>query len=124
MFSDRASRTIIGLLVVLLIAGPFLPKWAMFLLNVSLSWGTVVLGMMLLMRTGLVSFGQGLYYCLGAYAAGTLYHVYRISDILVMLVASCFVAALVAAVLGLLLAKYRDIFFAMLSRSAAPTVLV
>jgi branched-chain amino acid transport system permease protein len=115
MFSDRASRTIIGLLVVLLIAGPFLPKWAMFLLNVSLSWGTVVLGMMLLMRTGLVSFGQGLYYCLGAYAAGTLYHVYRISDILVMLVASCFVAALVAAVLGLLLAKYRDIFFAMLS---------
>ena len=45
MFSDRASRTIIGLLVVLLIAGPFLPKWAMFLLNVSLSWGTVVLGM-------------------------------------------------------------------------------
>ena len=115
MFSDRASRTIIGLLVVLLIAGPFLPKWAMFLLNVSLSWGTVVLGMMLLMRTGLVSFGQGLYYCLGAYAAGTLHHLYRISDILVMLLASFFVAALVAAILGLLLAKYRDIFFAMLS---------
>ena len=115
MISDRASRTIIGLLVVLLIAGPFLPKWAMFLLNVSLSWGTVVLGMMLLMRTGLVSFGQGLYYCLGAYAAGTLHHLYRISDILVMLLASFFVAALVAAILGLLLAKYRDIFFAMLS---------
>ena len=28
--------------------------------------------MMLLMRTGLVSFGQGMYYCLGAYAAGAL----------------------------------------------------
>ena len=25
----------------------------------------MVLGLMLLMRTGLVSFGQGLYYCLG-----------------------------------------------------------
>ena len=29
-----------------------------------------MLGLLLLMRTGLVSFGQGLYYCLGAYAAG------------------------------------------------------
>jgi branched-chain amino acid transport system permease protein len=115
MFSDRASRTIIATLVVLLVAGPFLPKWAMFLLNISLSWGTVVLGMMLLMRTGLVSFGQGLYYCLGAYAAGTLHHVYKVGDILVMLLASFVAAAVVAAVLGLLLAKYRDIFFAMLS---------
>ena len=53
----------------------------MFLLNVSLSWGVVVLGMMLLMRTGLVSFGQGLYYCLGAYAAGVLYSKYQVTDI-------------------------------------------
>ena len=115
MFSDRASRIIVVSLVALLVAGPFLPKWAVFLLNMSLSWGTVVLGMMLLMRTGLVSFGQGLYYCLGAYAAGLLHHIYNVGDILVMLVASLVVAALVAAVLGLLLAKYRDIFFAMLS---------
>ena len=35
--------------------------------------------MALLMRTGLVSFGQGLYYCLGAYAAGTLDHFYKLS---------------------------------------------
>ena len=61
MFSDRASRIIVVSLVALLVAGLFLPKWAVFLLNMSLSWGTVVLGMMLLMRTGLVSFGQGLY---------------------------------------------------------------
>ena len=48
----------------------------MFLINVSLCYGIVVLGMMLLMRTGLVSFGHGLYYCLGAYAAGTLDQLY------------------------------------------------
>jgi branched-chain amino acid transport system permease protein len=111
---DRTSKILLGALVVLLAAGPFLPKWAMFLLNVSLSWGTVVLGMMLLMRTGLVSFGQGLYYCLGAYAAGVLHHKYGIGDIAVMLLAGILAAGLVAAVLGLLMAKYRDIFFAML----------
>jgi len=106
---------LVGALVVLLVAGPLMPRWAMFMLNVSLSWGTVVLGMMLLMRTGLVSFGQGLYYCLGAYAAGTLHHFYGISDILLMLLASVVLAGTVAFVLGFLLAKYRDIFFAMLS---------
>jgi branched-chain amino acid transport system permease protein len=115
MTLDRTSRILLAALIVLLAAGPFLPRWAMFMLNVSLSWGTVVLGMMLLMRTGLVSFGQGLYYCLGAYAAGVLHHRYGISDIAAMLVAGVAVAAAVAAVLGLLMAKYREIFFAMLS---------
>ena len=115
MTLDRTSRILLAALVILLAAGPFLPRWAMFLLNVSLSWGTVVLGMMLMMRTGLVSFGQGLYYCLGAYAAGVLHHRYGIADIAVMLVAGVLVASAVAAVLGLLLSKYRDIFFAMLS---------
>jgi len=67
------------------------------------------------MRTGLVSFGQGLYYCLGAYAAGTLDHFFSLSDLLLMVVAGALLAAVVAGILGLLLAKYRDIFFAMLS---------
>ena len=115
MHLDRTSRILLAALIILLVAGPFLPRWAMFMLNVSLSWGTVVLGMMLLMRTGLVSFGQGLYYCLGAYAAGVLHHRYGISDIALMLVAGVLVAGVVAAVLGLLMAKYREIFFAMLS---------
>src|SRR6185369_8942975 len=75
----------------------------------------VVLGMALLMRTGLVSFGQGLYYCLGAYAAGTLDHFFSLSDLLLMVVAGALLAGVVAGILGLLLAKYRDIFFAMLS---------
>lgn len=112
---DRTSRFLLAALVVLLAAGLFLPRWAMFMLNVSLSWGTVVLGMLLLMRTGLVSFGQGLYYCLGAYAAGVLYHRYGVADIALMLAAGIVVAGAAAAVLGLLLARYREIFFAMLS---------
>ena len=115
MLRDRTSQILVAVLVILLAAGPLLPRWALFMLNVSLSWGFVVLGMMLLMRTGLVSFGQGLYYCLGAYAAGVLYSKYGIADITVMLAASLLLSGAVAAVLGLLMAKYRDIFFAMLS---------
>ncbi|MEK6210848.1 MAG: branched-chain amino acid ABC transporter permease [Pseudomonadota bacterium] len=115
MKRDLTVRILIGALIVLLLAGPLLPRWAMFLINVSLCYGLVVLGMMLLMRTGLVSFGHGLYYCLGAYAAGTLDVLFGISDIAVMLLAAIAATGVVSALLGLLLRKYRDIFFAMLS---------
>jgi ABC-type branched-subunit amino acid transport system permease subunit len=112
---ERTLPILSAALVVLLAVGPFLPQWALSFVSVALYLGIVVLGMALLMRTGLVSFGQGLYYCLGAYAAGTLDHFYQISDLLLMAIAGALLPALVALVLGLLLAKYRDIFFAMLS---------
>jgi branched-chain amino acid transport system permease protein len=115
MRRDRTLPIVSAALVALLGAGPFLPQWALSFVSVALYLGIVVLGMALLMRTGLVSFGQGLYYCLGAYAAGTLDHFYQISDLLLMAIAGALLAALVALVLGLLLARYRDIFFAMLS---------
>jgi branched-chain amino acid transport system permease protein len=115
MKRDPTLPILVAVSVILLAIGPILPRWAMFLINVSLCYGIVVLGMMLLMRTGVVSFGHGLYYCLGAYAAGTLDQVFKVSDMAVMLVAAMIATAAVSAALGLLLRKYRDIFFAMLS---------
>jgi ABC-type branched-subunit amino acid transport system permease subunit len=115
MQRDPTLSLLFAALVVLLALGPFLPQWALSFVSVALYLGIVVLGMALMMRTGLVSFGQGLYYCLGAYAAGTLDHFYKLSDLLLMVIAGALVAALVALILGFLLSKYRDIFFAMLS---------
>jgi ABC-type branched-subunit amino acid transport system permease subunit len=115
MSRDRTLPALIGITVLLLALGPLLPRWAMFLINVSLCYGIVVLGMMLLMRTGVVSFGHGLYYCLGAYAAGTLDQIFKISDMALMLAAAIAATAVLSTLLGLLLRKYRDIFFAMLS---------
>ncbi|MFL6582566.1 MAG: branched-chain amino acid ABC transporter permease [Burkholderiales bacterium] len=115
MKKDPTLAILTAASLILLAIGPVLPRWAMFLINVSLCYGIVVLGMMLLMRTGVVSFGHGLYYCLGAYASGTIDQVYKISDMSVMLLAAVLVTALASAALGLLLRKYRDIFFAMLS---------
>jgi ABC-type branched-subunit amino acid transport system permease subunit len=106
---------IVVLAVALLAAGPLLPGWAVSLANVSLCYGIVVLGMMLLMRTGIVSFGHGLYYALGAYAAGLVDQWGKLPDLLAMVGAGVAVTAVTSALLGLLLARYRDIFFAMLS---------
>jgi branched-chain amino acid transport system permease protein len=95
--------------------GPFLPSWALFLFTVSIAKGLVALGLLLLMRTGLVSFGQGLYFAIGAYAAGTAAQWLGVADAVPMVLLGGALAALAAAVFGLLLARYRAIFFAMLS---------
>ena len=112
---DRTLSMLAASLAVLLVAAPFLPKWALFLATLSLSKGLVVLGLLLLMRTGLVSFGQGLYYAIGAYGAGLVSDRLHIGDALPMLLVGTLAAAVVAGVVGLLLARYRTIFFAMLS---------
>jgi ABC-type branched-subunit amino acid transport system permease subunit len=70
---------------------------------------------MLLLRAGLVSFGQALYYCLGAYAAGGLGRFLGVSDIFLQMLAGALTAGFFAFVLGFLLARYRGIFFGLLS---------
>lgn len=113
---NSRSLTIFSVILVALIAlGGFLPEWATFHITRSLGLGLVVLGLMLMLRAGLVSFGQALYYCLGAYTAGTLMHFYKINEALLLVPAGMVTAALLAAVLGALLANYRGIFFGLLS---------
>ncbi len=112
---DRTTVALLASLFLLLAGGPFLPKWALFLVTISLAKGLVVLGLLLLMRTGLVSFGQGLYFAVGAYAAGMMPAARGLSDALAMMLAGGAAAGAVAALCGLLLARYRGIFFAMLS---------
>jgi len=112
---DRTTLALLASFVLLLAAAPVLPRWALFLVTVSLAKGLVVLGLLLLIRTGLVSFGQGLYFAAGAYAAGTLPSTPPFSDALLMVLAGGLAAGVIAAIFGLLLARYRAIFFAMLS---------
>lgn len=114
----RPDRTplLIGIVLVALLAGGWLlPQWAMFLVTIAFANGLVALGLMLLLRAGLVSFGQALYYCLGAYAAGAIGRFFGISDIFLQMLAGALTAGFFAFVLGFLLARYRGIFFGLLS---------
>jgi ABC-type branched-subunit amino acid transport system permease subunit len=98
----------------LLILGLFMPGWAVFLATISLAKGLVVLGLLVLWRTGLVSFGQGLFYGAGAYTVGILPQYLAVSDALLLTLLSAVMAGLLAYLLGFLLRRYREIFFAML----------
>jgi branched-chain amino acid transport system permease protein len=115
MSLDRTTAMLLAAAAVLLATAPFTPQWLVFLLTLALAKGLVVLGLVVLMRTGLVSFGQGLYFGLGAYASALLGARAGLLDAAAMVLAGVVVAGAVAAVLGLLMARYRDIFFAMLS---------
>jgi branched-chain amino acid transport system permease protein len=109
------KRLILGIFVLVAVLGPWLPQWAMFIMTVALARGLVVLGLLLLLRCGLVSFGQALFYCLGAYSAGALGRFFGISDIFVEMLVGGAVAGAAAFVFGFLLARYRGIFFGLLS---------
>jgi branched-chain amino acid transport system permease protein len=113
--SDRTVGILLAAFLLLALAGPWLPQWAMFIMTVAFARGLVVLGLLLLLRAGLVSFGQALFYCLGAYSAGALGRFFGVSDIFVEMLVGGAVAAATAFVLGFMLARYRGIYFGLLS---------
>ncbi|MDP6351382.1 MAG: branched-chain amino acid ABC transporter permease [Alphaproteobacteria bacterium] len=112
------GRTIPALLVtlaVLLAVHPMLPGWAVNMVGLSLANGLAVLGLLVIMRAGLVSFGHGLYFGLGSYGAAMAATFLGVTDAFLMIAIGMASAALVAFVLGFLMARYRGIFFALLN---------
>lgn len=105
---------LIGCAVLLAVIAWLLPSWN-FVLAIGLAKGLPVLGLVLLMRGGLVSFGQGLYYALGGYTVGLASQFWGVKDAAVLLVCAVVFAAVISFIIGLLLSRYRDIFFAMLT---------
>jgi branched-chain amino acid transport system permease protein len=99
-----------------------LPAWIVFLLTVALAKGLAVLGVVLLMRAGLVSFGQSLFFATSAYAVGFAMRLWGVREAVIVTGLGVAASLAVAAVIGLLLARYREIFFAMLSLAFSMTL--
>jgi hypothetical protein len=93
MHRHRALLVLLGLLVLAVVLAMVMPSWLRFLVTVALAKGLVVLSLLLLMRAGLVSFGHGLYYGLGAYAAGLSVNYLGIRDAIPLLLGGIAVAA-------------------------------
>lgn len=96
-------------------AGPLLPDWVVSLTTIAFANALVVLGLVVLWRVGLVSFGQALYYCIGAYVVALIARWTGFTDAFALVIIGGLGAGIVAFCIGFLLARYREIFFAMLS---------
>jgi len=103
------------LMVLLIIVGIFIPNWLVFVITKAIAYGLVGLGIITLMRGGLVSFGQGLVFGIGGYTAGLLGTQAGLTDAILLLFISFIFTGFVGLIIAPLLARYRDIFFAMLS---------
>jgi branched-chain amino acid transport system permease protein len=116
--SGMASRaTLLGALAFLLGAAvaPALPSWLVSLATIAFANALVVLGLVILWRAGLVPFGQALFYAIGAYSVALIGRYTGVREVFVMVAVGAAVSGLTAFLTGLLLARYREIFFAMLS---------
>jgi ABC-type branched-subunit amino acid transport system permease subunit len=109
--------TMLGALAFLIAAAValWLPPWLVSLATIAFANALVVLGLVILWRAGLVPFGQALFYATGAYTVALLGRYTPVRDVFVVVIAGGICAGLIAYVIGLLLARYREIFFAMLS---------
>jgi len=105
----------LGCCAALAVAGLVMPKWLTFLITMAAANGLVSLGIVILMRGGVVPFGQGMVFAIGGYTAALAFNKLGITDALGLTLAGGTMAALVAAPFAPLLSRYRGIFFAMLT---------
>ena len=77
---------------------PLLPDWLVSLATIAFANALVVLGLVVLWRTGLVSFGQALYYCIGAYTVALIARWTGFTDAIVLVLLGGIAAGLVAAI--------------------------
>ena len=106
-----------ALLVLLVLAGLgyALPSWMQFMLTMAMANGLVSLGIVLLMRGGVVAFGQGLMSAIGGYAAALVFLNWGVTDAVLLALLGGMSAMLITAPFAPLLARYRGIFFSMLT---------
>lgn len=115
MSADKTVIRFAAFLLAVLLCSSFLPQWGLFMLTIVLVNGLVVLGCLLFLRAGLVSFGQALYFCFGAYTTGLAANFLGVNDVFLLMLMSAIGSGIMAWLLGSLLSKYRSIFFGLLS---------
>ena len=112
------DKTVWGLTIgfaVLLVLGFIVPDWFVAILTLSLARGSVALGLLVLWRCGLISFGHALFYGFGAYTVALIVKYLGITDAFFTIGCGVIVAGLFAYILGFLLRQYRGIYFALLN---------
>jgi ABC-type branched-subunit amino acid transport system permease subunit len=118
--ADKGSRSRTLMLgaatvAVLMAVGLVMPRWLLFLATMAVANAVVSLGIVVLMRSGVVSFGQGLAFAAGGYAAALAFSHLGLTDALALPLLGGLAAVLIALPFAPLLARYRGIFFATLT---------
>lgn len=105
---------VVALLLLAVLGATAAAPWLKTPVLLALANGLAVIGVIVLIRAGQVSFGHALYACLAGYAvafAGRAWHL----DALWLIALGTGLAAIAGALIGLFMVRYRGIFFGMLN---------
>lgn len=108
------SRTALVVALAFCAALPFLSPANTFQFTIVLAVGFAGLGVALLIEAGLISFGHALFYGMGGYTVAVLAPLFPRSGWLLLLLGAA-AGAILAAIVGLFMMRYRGVFFAMLN---------
>ncbi|MGE3063964.1 MAG: branched-chain amino acid ABC transporter permease [Hyphomicrobiaceae bacterium] len=109
---------ILAIAVAVLVALPLAAPWLQFVLTVAIAKGFAALGVAVLLRAGLISIGHAMFVAASAYGIAFLARA-GIADFASLVVLSVALAAVLGAIVGAFMVRYRAIFFAMLNLAAS-----
>lgn len=119
LIRQLADHRLSLLLAALLALAPVFAPTTQVMLTLALAKSLAVLGIIVLLQAGQVSFGHALFYAVSAYAAAFLGRAMAGGELLLNLLLGMASAALVALLVGLFVVRYREIFFGMLNLAAS-----
>ena len=94
---------------------PLVLPWSMVILTLALAKGLAVLGIVVLLHAGQVSFGHALFFAVAAYSAAFLGQALSGGELVSMIVIGVLASLAVGLLVGLFVVRYRYIFFGMLN---------
>jgi ABC-type branched-subunit amino acid transport system permease subunit len=110
-----ARYALAGLALLCAALVPAIFPWLTVILILVVAQGLAVLGILVLLRAGQVSFGHGMFYAASAYAAAFVARALGGSEVLLLLAVALLTSAALGLVVGWFVVRYRYIFFAMLN---------
>lgn len=107
--------TMLGIVVAFVLLGRIVPAWTLSLATVAASNSLIALGIVILARTGNVSFGQGLFYAAGGYGVALIANRFGLTDAVAQVIIGAICGGLLGLIIGPLISRYTGIFFGMLT---------
>ncbi len=109
-------KRVLPIVLILVIAAlPLIAPWSKIVLTIAIAKGLAVLGIVVLLRAGQVSFGHAMFFAGSAYAAAFLGNAMGGGDLVLLLLAGILSAITFGLVIGFFVVGYRYIFFGMLN---------
>ncbi len=107
---------VLAVVYALLIVVPLImPGWVIFILSQGLFMSIAVLGLVMFLRGGQITFGHALFFATGTYTVGFSVKWLGLREMLLVVPMGALAGLIMAALVGLIVAKYRGLFFAMLN---------